>query len=71
MFTFFPVLFFLIVTPGVRPVWAAHGDQKRVMTPKEAIGLGADFIVVGRPITQHPQPLLGAEKILKEIIPSG
>ena len=58
---------FLIVTPGVRPVWAAHGDQKRVMTPKEAVELGADYIVVGRPITQHPQPLVAAEKILEEI----
>ncbi len=58
---------FLIVTPGVRPIWAAHGDQKRVMTPKEAIELGADYIVVGRPITQHPQPMVAAEKILKEI----
>jgi len=58
---------FLIVTPGVRPTWAAHGDQKRVMTPAEAVSAGADYIVVGRPITQHPQPLAAAEKILKEI----
>ena len=58
---------FLIVTPGVRPVWAPHGDQKRVMTPKEAVKEGADYIVVGRPITQHPQPLVAAEKILEEI----
>jgi orotidine-5'-phosphate decarboxylase len=58
---------FLIVTPGVRPVWAAHGDQKRVTTPREAVEAGADHIVVGRPITQHPQPLAAAEKILKEI----
>ncbi len=58
---------FLIVTPGVRPVWAPHGDQKRIVTPKEAIAFGADYIVVGRPITQHPQPLVAAEKILKEI----
>lgn len=58
---------FLVVTPGVRPTWAAHGDQKRIITPKEAIATGADFIVVGRPITQHPQPLVAAEKILKEI----
>ena len=57
----------LIVTPGVRPTWAAHGDQKRIITPKEAVDSGADFIVVGRPITQHPQPLVAAEKILKEI----
>ena len=58
---------FLIVTPGVRPIWAAHGDQKRVMTPQEAIDEGADFIVVGRPITQDPEPRKSAEKILKEI----
>ena len=58
---------FLIVTPGVRPTWAAHGDQKRVTTPREAVEAGADYIVVGRPITQHPQPLAAAEKILKEI----
>lgn len=58
---------FLIVTPGVRPVWAAHGDQKRVTTPREAVDAGADYIVVGRPITQHPQPLAAVEKILKEI----
>ena len=58
---------FLIVTPGVRPVWAAHGDQKRVMTPKEAIEKGANFIVVGRPITQSPSPLEATEKVLSEI----
>ncbi len=58
---------FLIVTPGVRPLWAAHGDQKRVMTPKEAIEKGANFIVIGRPITQSPSPLEAAEKVLAEI----
>lgn len=58
---------FLIVTPGVRPVWASHGDQKRVMTPKEAIEGGANYIVVGRPITQNSSPLDAADKILKEI----
>ena len=58
---------FLIVTPGVRPTWAAHGDQKRVTTPRAAIAAGADYIVVGRPVTQHPQPLAAAEKILKEM----
>jgi orotidine-5'-phosphate decarboxylase len=58
---------FLIITPGVRPIWAAHGDQKRVMTPADAVSAGADYIVVGRPITQHPQPMVAAEKILKEI----
>jgi orotidine-5'-phosphate decarboxylase len=58
---------FLIVTPGVRPVWAASGDQKRVLTPKQAIKEGADYIVVGRPITQDPHPLEAAQKILTEI----
>lgn len=58
---------FLIVTPGVRPVWAAHGDQKRVMTPREAIDAGSNFIVVGRPITQSPSPAEAAEKVLQEI----
>lgn len=58
---------FLIITPGVRPVWASHGDQKRIITPKEAVDSGADYIVVGRPVTQHPQPIVAVEKILKEI----
>ncbi len=58
---------FLVVTPGVRPIWAAHQDQKRIMTPKEAMERGADFIVVGRPITQHPKPREAAERILEEI----
>lgn len=58
---------FLIVTPGVRPSWAAAGDQKRIATPKEAIDNGADFIVVGRPIIEAPDPLSAAKKILEEI----
>ncbi len=58
---------FIIVTPGVRPVWAAHGDQKRVTTPKEAIEQGANYIVIGRPITQAPDPQEAARKILDEI----
>lgn len=58
---------FLIVTPGVRPSWAAKGDQKRVATPKEAIEDGASFIVVGRPIIEAPDPVEAARKILKEI----
>lgn len=58
---------FLVVTPGVRPVWAGHGDQKRVMTPKEAIEKGADFIVVGRPVTQDKDPREAAQKILSEM----
>ena len=58
---------FLIVTPGVRPLWAASGDQKRVMTPKDAVSAGADFIVVGRPIIEAKDPLTAVKNILKEI----
>jgi orotidine-5'-phosphate decarboxylase len=58
---------FLIVTPGVRPSWAAAGDQKRIATPKDAIRDGANFIVVGRPITEAKDPREAAGKILEEI----
>lgn len=58
---------FLIVTPGVRPSWAAADDQKRVATPKEAIDDGADFIVIGRPITEAPDPAIAAKKVLEEM----
>ncbi|MDP3790486.1 MAG: orotidine-5'-phosphate decarboxylase [Candidatus Omnitrophota bacterium] len=58
---------FLIVTPGVRPSWAAKGDQKRVATPKEAIDNGADFIVVGRPIIEAADPVEAAKRVLEEI----
>lgn len=44
----------LFVTPGVRPTWAAAGDQKRILTPKDAILAGADYLVIGRPITNPP-----------------
>ncbi|WP_265500060.1 orotidine-5'-phosphate decarboxylase [Paracoccus beibuensis] len=57
----------LIVTPGVRPVGAALGDQKRVETPASAIAAGADHIVVGRPVWQAGDPRAAAEAILAEI----
>lgn len=56
----------LIVTPGVRPVGADLGDQKRVMTPAKAIANGADHVVVGRPIWQAPNPKEAAQAVLAE-----
>jgi orotidine-5'-phosphate decarboxylase len=57
----------LIVTPGVRPAGSAHGDQKRVATPADAIGSGADHVVVGRPVWQAEDPRAAALAILSEL----
>ncbi|HEV8524800.1 MAG TPA: orotidine-5'-phosphate decarboxylase [Terriglobales bacterium] len=58
---------FVIVTPGVRPVGADKGDQARVAGPAEAIAAGADYVVVGRPITQALDPSVAARQIVEEI----
>ena len=58
---------FLIVTPGVRPAWAAADDQKRVMSPAEALAAGADYLVIGRPITQADDPAAAVRRIVGEI----
>jgi orotidine-5'-phosphate decarboxylase len=58
---------FVILVPGVRPAGSALNDQSRVMTPAEAVESGADYLVIGRPVTAAPDPALAAEKILKEI----
>ena len=58
---------FLIVTPGVRPASAAKDDQKRTLTPAEAVRAGADYIVVGRPIREADDPVGAADEIVKEI----
>jgi orotate phosphoribosyltransferase len=62
---------FLVVTPGIRPEWAQTNDQKRIMTPKQAIIAGADYLVIGRPITNPPQeigdPVKAAQLIAQEI----
>jgi orotidine-5'-phosphate decarboxylase len=56
-----------IVVPGIRPGWADVGDQKRTMTPREAIDAGADYLVIGRPITAHADPREALERILREL----
>lgn len=58
---------FLIVTPGIRPAGAARGDQARLATPKEARRAGADYLVVGRPITQSAEPRAAADAIVAEM----
>jgi orotidine-5'-phosphate decarboxylase len=62
---------FLIVTPGVRPVFAATDDQKRVMTPGQAVAAGASYLVIGRPIAAAPDPLQAVEAIVDEIMQVG
>ncbi len=59
---------FLIVTPGVRPSFSTADDQKRIMTPAEAVAAGADYLVVGRPIAQAKDPAAAAVLIAEEIL---
>lgn len=58
---------FVIVTPGVRPAFASIDDQKRVTTPAEAIAAGADFLVIGRPVSAAAEPVAAAKMILEEM----
>lgn len=58
---------FLLVCPGVRPNWSEIGDQKRVMTPSSAIASGADYLVIGRPITAADDPAKAWHKIFEEL----
>lgn len=58
---------FLLVCPGVRPKWSEAGDQKRAMTPSQAIKAGADYLVIGRPITTASDPVAAWEMICEEL----
>jgi len=58
---------FCLVTPGIRPANAAANDQSRIMTPRAALENGSSYLVIGRPITQAPDPLLALQEIIQEI----
>ncbi|MGQ3075119.1 MAG: orotidine-5'-phosphate decarboxylase [Ferrovibrionaceae bacterium] len=58
----------LLVVPGIRPAGSAAGDQKRMMTPRDALAAGADWLVIGRPITGAPDPAAAARAIARDIL---
>jgi orotidine-5'-phosphate decarboxylase len=58
---------FKTVTPGIRPSWSDNQDQKRVMTPEQAVAAGVDYMVVGRPITQSEDPAASCQRILDSL----
>jgi orotidine-5'-phosphate decarboxylase len=58
----------VLVTPGIRPLGTATGDQKRIMTPARAIAAGADYLVVGRPVMEAADPKAAADAIQAEIV---
>ena len=58
---------FCLVTPGIRPAGSDTGDQKRIMTPAEAISAGSDYLVIGRPITQAKDPMAALTAIEQEL----
>jgi orotidine-5'-phosphate decarboxylase len=57
----------ILITPGIRPGWSEKGDQKRVATPSSAIKAGADLLVIGRPISESPDPLQALKQIVSEM----
>jgi orotidine-5'-phosphate decarboxylase len=59
---------FIALAPGIRPGGSAHGDQRRVATPRDARNAGADYIVVGRPIVEDADPAAAAQTILAELM---
>lgn len=62
---------FILMVPGIRPAWSASNDQKRFMTPAQAVECGADHLVIGRPITAAPDPGEAAVRIAAEIAAKG
>lgn len=58
---------FLVLVPGLRPADSEKGDQKRIATPQDAVRAGAEFLVIGRPVTQAKDPKAALEKIMREI----
>jgi orotidine-5'-phosphate decarboxylase len=58
---------FTLVVPGSRPTWSAAGDQKRVLTPAEAVAAGADYLVIGRPVNAAADPAAAARRIVEEL----
>jgi orotidine-5'-phosphate decarboxylase len=58
---------FIVVTPGIRPLWSESGDQKRVVSPSEAVANGSDYIVVGRPVIEADDPRETVAKIIEEM----
>ena len=61
---------FQLITPGIRPLTADKGDQQRIMTPTDALNAGSDYLVIGRPITQAPDPLAALKAIYAEVVSS-
>ena len=55
------------MTPGIRPLGSASDDQRRVMTPKQAVDVGVDYMVIGRPITQAANPIATLQAILADL----
>lgn len=58
---------FCLVTPGIRPSWAANDDQHRIVTPGDAMAMGSNYLVIGRPITKADDPLAALHRIITEI----
>ena len=58
---------FTMVIPGIRPTWSEAGDQKRTLTPRQAVDAGADYLVIGRPITASPDPQSAVQRLIDEL----